>query len=147
MAETTKRLKELRNEHGLSQEQLAERLGVTRQTVSNWETGITSPNSRVLEKLSQIYGVSPGVLLGEAPAGVPEENVPEPEAPPAPEPTPARRKRRWPCALAAALLAAAIAVGGFFLWRSFNRTVPIEDTKVREVIEPLPPALPLLPPE
>ena len=39
-----KNILELRKKKGLSQEQLGERVNVTRQTISNWELGVTAPN-------------------------------------------------------------------------------------------------------
>ena len=52
------RIHELRKERGLSQEQLAEKVGVSRQTISKWELGETSPDIRQAKLLSQIFGVS-----------------------------------------------------------------------------------------
>ena len=43
----------LRKEYNLSQEQLAEKINVTRQTISNWELGETSPNPEQLKLLSK----------------------------------------------------------------------------------------------
>lgn len=57
-------LKELRTKHGLSQEGLAEKLFVTRQAVSRWETGETTPNPDTLKLLSLLYDVSINTLLG-----------------------------------------------------------------------------------
>ena len=57
-------LKELREKHGLTQEQLAERVMVTRQAVSRWETGETQPNTETLKLLSREYDVSINTLLG-----------------------------------------------------------------------------------
>lgn len=54
----------LRRKHGLSQEELAERLFLTRQAVSRWETGETLPNPETLKQLSALYGVSINTLLG-----------------------------------------------------------------------------------
>ena len=54
----------LRKENKLSQEQLAEKIGVTRQTISNWELGETAPNPEQLKLLSQIFHVSIDKLLG-----------------------------------------------------------------------------------
>ena len=51
-------LLQLRTEKGLSQEQLAERVFVTRQAVSRWETGETTPNTETLKLLSNLYDVS-----------------------------------------------------------------------------------------
>lgn len=53
----------LRKECKLSQEQLGEKLDVTRQTVSNWELGETSPNPEQLKMLSKILNVSIDELL------------------------------------------------------------------------------------
>jgi len=49
---------ELRKQNDLSQEQLAERLGVARQTISKWELGETSPDLEQSKKLSKIFNVS-----------------------------------------------------------------------------------------
>ncbi len=57
-------LKELREKKGLTQEQLAERVLVTRQAVSRWETGETQPNTETLKLLSREYDVSINTLLG-----------------------------------------------------------------------------------
>ena len=50
-------LKELRKEKGLTQEQLAERLGVSNRTVSRWETGSNLPDLSVLVELTDFYGI------------------------------------------------------------------------------------------
>ena len=57
-------LKSLREQRGLTQEQLAERTMVTRQAVSRWETGETQPNTETLKLLSREYDVSINTLLG-----------------------------------------------------------------------------------
>ena len=54
----------LRTEKGMSQEELAEKLYVTRQAVSRWETGETVPNTETLKLLSQLFEVSINTLLG-----------------------------------------------------------------------------------
>ena len=56
-------LKELRKEHGLTQEQLAEKLGVTNRTVSRWETGTNVPDLDILIDLSEFYQVDVKELL------------------------------------------------------------------------------------
>ena len=53
----------LRTEHGLSQEALAGKVFVTRQAVSRWETGETTPNTETLKLLSGLFGVSINTLL------------------------------------------------------------------------------------
>ena len=62
--ETREILRKLRESHDLTQEQLAERLLVTRQAVSRWETGETQPNTDTLKLLSREFGVSINTLLG-----------------------------------------------------------------------------------
>ena len=53
-----------RVKNGLTQEQLAQKVFVTRQAVSRWENGETSPNHETLKALSKIYDVSINTLLG-----------------------------------------------------------------------------------
>jgi len=57
-------LHELRTKNGLSQDELAEKLFVTRQAVSRWENGDTVPNTETLKLLSGLFGVSINTLLG-----------------------------------------------------------------------------------
>ena len=57
-------LYELRTKHGMSQDELAEKVFVTRQAVSRWETGETVPNTETLKLLSKLYDVSINTLLG-----------------------------------------------------------------------------------
>ena len=61
--ETKEVLLQLRTEKGFSQEELAEKVMVTRQAVSRWETGETTPNTETLKLLSKLYGVSINTLL------------------------------------------------------------------------------------
>ncbi len=62
--ETKEILRELRMKQGLSQEALAERVHVTRQAVSRWETGETVPNTDTLKELSRVLDASINTLLG-----------------------------------------------------------------------------------
>ena len=57
---------ELRTKHGLSQDELAEQVFVTRQAVSRWENGETVPNTETLKLLSKRFGVSINTLLGSS---------------------------------------------------------------------------------
>lgn len=57
------KLYELRRAAGLSQEELAERLNVSRQAVSKWENGAAQPELSKLVELSRLYGVSVDELL------------------------------------------------------------------------------------
>ncbi len=54
----------LRTENGLSQDELAEKVFVTRQAVSRWENGETVPNTETLKLLSKLFDVSINTLLG-----------------------------------------------------------------------------------
>ena len=55
---------ELRTKNGLSQDELAEKVFVTRQAVSRWENGETIPNTETLKLLSKLFNVSINTLLG-----------------------------------------------------------------------------------
>lgn len=55
----------LRKEHGLTQDGMAERLFVTRQAVSRWETGETVPNTETLKLISRQFEISINELLGQ----------------------------------------------------------------------------------
>lgn len=61
----------LRKSRGLTQEQLAERLGVSRQAIARWEAGETAPDVKILRNLCEIFGISADVLLNGA-----DENPP-----------------------------------------------------------------------
>lgn len=64
--ETANRLCNLRKQHNLSQEQLAEKIGVSRQAVSKWERAEASPDTDNLITLAQIYNVSiDEILIGK----------------------------------------------------------------------------------
>ena len=134
------RLTALRKEKGLSQLELAEALGVSRQAVSRWEVGASAPGMENLLALSRLYGVPLDELVG-GPA-----RAAEPEAEPnarAAELVCARRlNRALAAALAAVLLAAAL-----LAWLYWGRHSPppadqtedgipivdIEDTEGREI--------------
>ena len=57
-------LLQLRTKKGLSQDELAEKIHVTRQAVSRWENGETTPNTETLKLLSSFFDVSINTLLG-----------------------------------------------------------------------------------
>ena len=74
--EIANRLVELRRAHGYSQEELAGRLGVSRQAISKWERAESSPDTDNLIALARLYSISlDGLLL----------HTPEPEAEAAPD--------------------------------------------------------------
>lgn len=62
--ETKDVILELRTKRGLSQDELAEKVFVTRQAVSRWENGETTPNIETLKLLSKLFDVSINTLLG-----------------------------------------------------------------------------------
>ena len=62
--ETKDVILKLREAKGISQEELAKELFVTRQAVSRWETGETIPNTETLKLLSKYFNVSINTLLG-----------------------------------------------------------------------------------
>lgn len=62
--ETKQIILELRRQKGLSQDELAEKVFVTRQAVSRWENGETVPNTETLKLLSKVFDVSINTLLG-----------------------------------------------------------------------------------
>ena len=62
--ELGKQIYELRRKANLSQEQLAEKVGVSRQTISKWELGETAPDIKQAQVLSQVFGVSLDELTG-----------------------------------------------------------------------------------
>ena len=103
------RLTALRKKKGLSQLELAEALGVSRQAVSRWEVGASAPGTENLLALSRLYGVPLDELVGgPARAAEPEAGPNAREA----ELVRARRlNRALAAALAAVLLAAALLAG------------------------------------
>ena len=58
-------IKQVRKSRGLSQEELAIKLNVVRQTVSKWEQGLSVPDSELLVKISEILETPVSTLLGE----------------------------------------------------------------------------------
>ena len=73
------RLVELRKEHKLSQEALAEKLGLSRQSISKWERAEASPDTDNLIALAEVYGITLDQLLGN--------DEPKTESQPKPEQT------------------------------------------------------------
>ncbi len=105
----------LRAERGLTQEELARALNVTRQTISKWERGLVAPDTVNLSALGRLYGISLDELVNGPPQ---EEPTPEEETPPdlPPETAPAPRRsalsrRAWAAVLAGCILLAGLATG------------------------------------
>lgn len=103
-----KKMIELRKQNGLSQQDLADRLGVSRQAISRWETGAVQPLADSVKSLAQVFQVSTDYLLNDDL----DTPTPPPTAQPAPpqeKPKSARKHRKWLLALAA-LAAAAVLI-------------------------------------
>lgn len=66
-------IKSYRKKNGLSQEDLAEKLNVVRQTVSKWETGLSVPDAEMLIRLAEVLNTSVNSLLGETEESEPEK--------------------------------------------------------------------------
>lgn len=58
-------IKTLRKQKGFSQEEVAARLNVVRQTVSKWEKGLSIPDTETTMRLAELFGVSVSELIGE----------------------------------------------------------------------------------
>lgn len=61
------RLKKLRTNNNLSQEELSKKLGIGRTTIANWETNQAEPTSENIKKLADIFKVTTDYLLGYKP--------------------------------------------------------------------------------
>ena len=64
-------IRRLRLDAGLTQEQLAARLGVARTTIAQWESGSSHPRYAMMTKLAQDFGVDRSVIVAEGPSGSP----------------------------------------------------------------------------
>lgn len=121
-------LTELRKQSGLSQQELAEALDVSRQAVSRWETGASAPSTEKLIELARLYGVPLDELVnGYAPdVGSAATN----ESP--------RRKIQWGWVVAAALaliLATVIAAWSFHDGGERNDEIINEEDMQEEVVD------------
>lgn len=52
-----------RNKFGLTQEQLADKLDVSKQTISNWETGLKTPRMGAIQKMADLFNITKGRLI------------------------------------------------------------------------------------
>ena len=59
------RLKTARERKGLTQRQMAARVGVTQPTIQVWESGEHAPRARLLRKVAEAYGLKPADLIPE----------------------------------------------------------------------------------
>lgn len=63
--ETRESIKRLRQARNWTQEQLAEKLGVARSTVTQWESGWSQPRMGMVRKLADVFGVTPSAVIGD----------------------------------------------------------------------------------
>ncbi len=78
----------LRTERGMSQDDLAERLEVSRQSVSKWETGQSTPDLDKIIRLADLFGLTVDELVRDG-------ERPQPPEPPQPQVVYVERKRKW----------------------------------------------------
>lgn len=71
----SKNIQSIRRSKGLSQEELAIKLNVVRQTVSKWERGLSVPDSEMLITISEILETPVSALLGETSAETPVDDL------------------------------------------------------------------------
>lgn len=67
MKQIGKSLKKHRMAKGMTQDQLAEQLSVTRQAISNWETGKTQPGIETITALAAVFGITVEELINSSP--------------------------------------------------------------------------------
>lgn len=116
----SERIYALRRKHGMSQEQLAEKAGVSRQAVSKWETGQSTPELEKLMALARCFGITIDELLAEQPETAAGEGKGEGEGK---VPDPPGRKRKWGlglCLLGGVLF---LLTGAAMLWDPFGPAV------------------------
>ena len=137
---TENNLAQARRQKGLSQEEVAEALDVSRQAVSRWETGAAAPTTDNLIRLSQLYGVSLDALIRSGPLPQPEvvpvETAAETETLPAPEGAGRRRLPRWALAGLAALLCLLAVTLAYHLGtipKEEQATIPIGDLATKSL--------------
>ena len=118
----------LRKQKGLSQEELAEKMALSRQAISRWESGGVSPGTDNLKFLSCLYGVTVDYLIDDT-QGVPPEPAP-PESLRTENPILTfLRKYGWRTAFFLAMVVILILVGCILNIHSQaeNRSVPMQD--------------------
>ena len=69
------KLVKLRKENKLSQEDLADKLGVSRQTISNWELNVTKPDIEYIKKISKVFCISIDEILDNDVRNIMEKKI------------------------------------------------------------------------
>lgn len=122
------KIQDSRKKQGLSQEKLAEALNVSRQTISNWETGATTPPAAKLLELRSQLGISVPELLGEKPMSA---DAPKGENQKPTEGPMAKKRFLAACILSVCILVAAVAacIGIYMVNLKVDNLMP-EDTAI-----------------
>lgn len=136
--ELTKQLVEMRKRKGMTQAELAENLGVTRQAVSRWETGQAIPTVDNLRYLSYLYGVPIDTLIDgdefqmlEASSDQPEPF--EPDVRTSQSPHTERPLMKWVVLAVFFLIWAMIATGAVLFLKSQSKQVMPEYVAIEDL--------------
>ena len=121
----SEKLYSYRKKAGMSQQELAEHLGVSRQSISKWETGTTVPSSEKLIRLSRLYSVSLDVLTNDV--------IELAESKGTISGISCEKKRSFPRAIVAAVLAVCVLVGGV-AYLSAERTSEKDEMPPAQVV-------------
>ena len=118
MNELGARLQALRRQANLSQQELAERLHVSRQSISKWELGTAKPDLDNMIRLSELFGVSlDELVLGKTQN---RQEIPQHSAQPV-ENAKAKRRKRMRLCLLAGVLCLVLAVALLLLHQMFDQ--------------------------
>ena len=132
--ETKDVLLRLRTEKKMTQDELAEKVFVTRQAVSRWESGDTTPSVDKLKTLARIYGVSLDWLCSDTADGEPPEAA-KPEADRNPDEAPAGKEGEKKQKIRAIAIALAIVVIAFIcVWfAARNMSNEADSTQIEDM--------------
>lgn len=95
-------IREYRKKCNMSQEELAERLGISRQSISLWETGQTQPTIDNIVALARIFNITSDMLLGNSDSVTPVQDK-----------APEKKRKAWP--IVAIIIAAAVLIAAIIL--------------------------------
>lgn len=121
------KLLKLRKREGISQEELANRLEVSRQAVSRWELGTAMPDALKLFQLSRIFGVAADYLLDDEQAEI--------VAPEIPQPVSQQEPKRFPIVAAAGGILAGLGAVGALIIAILASVKPVYITATYEIVD------------
>lgn len=108
-------IRNLRKERNMSQDELAEKLGVSRQSISLWETGQTQPSLENVLSLASIFHVSTDALLGNDLGNDPAKELAQPQPPDSQGQ--GENKKAWLIAGVGILTVALVVIGTVLFWQ------------------------------